>query len=622
MHLPDNAPFTAEDRSALNAIFARTAPAQRYWLSGFLAGVDTQAGAALGAATVAAPAAAAAPAVAAPAAAVAIPLTILFGTESGNSEELAQRSSRKAAKLGFSPKVVDMAEIKLADLPKNENLLVIVSTWGDGEPPDRVTSFYEQIFAAGAPRLDKSRFSVLALGDSSYPKFCQTGKDFDRRLEELGAKRYHPRTDCDVDYEGAFEKWTDGALGELLSHAAPKVVSAPAAAASISVSEPAPAAAAVAAPVIEYGKKNPFPAELKQRVLLNGRGSSKETIHLEFSLAGSGLTYEAGDALAVVPSNCPEVVADVLKAGKWSNSDTIETPDGSSGPMGDVLQQYYDITGLSKVIMKKYNELAPSDKLSALLEDKDGLSAYTYGREISDLLTDFPIANLSPKDFLSILRKLPPRLYSIASSMRAHPDEVHLTVGAVRYSAHGKKRKGVCSTYLAERAPVGQGVAVYTHHNKNFKLPADSDAPVIMVGPGTGIAPFRSFIEDRAATGAKGKNWLFFGDQHFTTDFLYQLEWQQYLKDGVLSRLDTAFSRDQEEKIYVQTRMLEAGKDLYDWLENGASFYVCGDASRMANDVHQALLAIVATHGGKSAEEAEAYIKKLQKDRRYCRDVY
>lgn len=610
MQLPDNAPYSAEDRSALNLILSRTTPAQRYWLSGFLAGLDAQGGAApVGAAPAAAqPAEAAGP----------IPLTILFGTESGNCEELAERTKRKAAGLGFAPKVVDMAECKLSELSKTDNVLVIVSTWGDGEPPDRVTTFHQQFLDAGAPRLEKTRFSVLSLGDSSYPKFCQTGKDFDRRFEELGAQRYHPRTDCDVDYEAAYEAWVNGALKDLTSLAAPKVAPA---GSGISVSEPA-AAVAPAAPAIEYGKKNPFPGELKERVLLNGRGSSKETIHLEISLEGSGLSYDAGDALAVIPTNCPEVVGDLLKAGKWTNSNTIEAPDGSTGPMGDVLQQYFDITGLSKTIITKYNEIAPSEKLSALLADKEALSGYVYGREISDLLNDYPIADLAPKDFVAILRKLPPRLYSIASSVKAHPGEVHLTVGAVRYQAHGKKRKGVCSTYLAERVQRGETIPVYTHHNKNFKLPTDNDTPIIMVGPGTGIAPFRSFIEERAAIGAKGKNWLFFGDQHFTTDFLYQLEWQQYLKDGVLNRLDTAFSRDQEEKIYVQTRMLEAGKDLYDWLESGASFYVCGDASRMANDVHQALITIVATHGGKSQEDAEAYIKKLQKDRRYCRDVY
>lgn len=605
MHLPDNAPYSADDRSALNAILPRTTPAQRYWLSGFLAGLDAQG--------------AAAPIAAAPAAAAPTPvaLAILFGTESGNSEDLAERTKRKATQLGFAAKTVDMAECKLSELAQMQNVLVIVSTWGDGEPPDRVTTFYEQFLADGAPRLEKTRFSVLSLGDSSYPKFCQVGKDFDKRFEELGAHRYHPRTDCDVDFEEAYESWVTGALKSLTSLAAPKAAPAAAVTVATGASVVQPSASG-----IEYGKKNPFPSELKERVLLNGRGSAKETIHLELSLAGSGLSYEAGDALAVMSTNCPAVVADLLEAGKWTNSNTIESPDGSTGPMGDVLGQYYDITGLSKTIITKYNELAPNEKLAALLADKEGLSKYVYGREIADLLNDYPIADLAPQKFVSILRKLPPRLYSIASSLKAHPDEVHLTVAAVRYHAHNKKRKGVCSTYLAERVQQGETIPVYIHNNKNFRLPADNDTPIIMVGPGTGIAPFRAFIEERAAIGAKGKNWLLFGDQHFTTDFLYQLEWQQYLKEGALSRLDTAFSRDQEEKIYVQTRMLEAGKEMYDWLENGASFYVCGDASRMANDVHQALISIVATHGGKSQEDAEAYIKKLQKDRRYCRDVY
>lgn len=599
MQIPSHAPFSEPQRQSLNQILPTLNDTQATWLSGFLAGALSSSGAV-------------APAAAAPSAPSSIPLTILFGTESGNAEELAAQAKKAAAAKGFQARMVDMGDYKTAELAKEKNLMVIVSTWGDGEPPDRAVTFYEYFMGDQAPKMENARFSVLALGDTAYEKFCQIGKDFDARLEQLGAKRFHPRTDCDLDYEGPFKKWLDGALQNLTAVAAP---AAPAPVAN-GATVPAPAA-----PAIEYGKKNPFPSELKERVLLNGRGSIKETIHLELSLAGSGMTYEAGDALAVIPSNCPEDVEHVIASGKFKDSDTAPTPDGSDGPLHEVLSLYYDITGLTKNLVKKYNEVAKIAELDAMLADKDKLQNYLWGRQICDLLADYPIG-ISARDFVGLLRKMPPRLYSIASSLKAHPDEVHLTVAAVRYDAFGRKRKGVASTYLADRVSIGDTMPVYTHHNKNFKLPASGDTPIIMVGPGTGVAPFRAFVEDRAADGAKGKSWLFFGDQRFSYDFLYQLEWQGYLKDGVLTKLDTAFSRDQPQKIYVQQRMIEKGKEIYAWLQEGANFYVCGDASRMAHDVHEALISIHETHGGLSREDAEATVKQLQKDKRYQRDVY
>ncbi|WP_309400458.1 assimilatory sulfite reductase (NADPH) flavoprotein subunit [Cerasicoccus maritimus] len=597
MKIPSHAPFSEPQRTSLNQILPTLTDPQVTWLSGFLAGAQSS-----GCESTAATPAAAAPS--------SIPLTIIYGTESGNAEELAAQAKKAAAAKGFKPKTVDMGDYKTADFAKEKNLLVICSTWGDGEPPDRAVPFYEFVMGDKAPKLEGARFSVLALGDTAYEKFCQTGKDFDTRLEKLGAKRFHPRTDCDLDYEGPFQKWLDGALQGLSEVAAPP---APAANGS--------AVAAPAAPAIEYGKKNPFPSELLERVLLNGRGSLKETIHLEMSLAGSGLTYDAGDALAVIPSNCEADVSHVIESGKFKADDTVAAPDGSEGPLSEVLTQFYDITGLTKNIVKKYNELAKNSELEAILGDKEKLQSYLWGRQICDLLADYPIG-LSAKDFVGLLRKMPPRLYSIASSMKAHPDEVHLTVAAVRYDAFGRKRKGVASTFLADRVAIGETLPVYTHHNKNFKLPGSSDTPIIMVGPGTGVAPFRSFVEDRAADGAKGKNWLFFGDQRFSYDFLYQLEWQDYLKDGILTKLNTAFSRDQPEKVYVQQRLVEEGKDVYAWLQEGAHFYVCGDASRMAHDVNEALITIHEQHGGLSRDAAEAAVKQLQKDKRYQRDVY
>jgi len=412
-----------------------------------------------------------------------------------------------------------------------------------------------------------------------------------------------------VDYEEGFTTWLDAALKEL----APTFTPHP-----VAFSAPAPVAA------IEYGKKNPFPSEIIDNVLLNGEGTSKETVHVEFSLAGSGLTYEPGDALAVVPFNSPDVVADVLKAAKLQGTEEVEVKNVGKKLLADALREDFDITALSRAVLTKLAEAADSATLKELLAEdaKEKLKEYNYGREIVDAIEDFAPKGLSAEALAGIFRKLPPRLYSIASSPLAHPDEVHLTVAAVRYETNGRKRKGVASTYLADAAKPGSNVSIFVQPNKNFRLPADGHTPVIMVGPGTGVAPFRSFIEHRGALGSTGKNWLFFGDQHYLYDFLYQLEWQDHLKSGALTKLDVAFSRDQPEKVYVQDRIIANAKEVYEWLEQGAHFYVCGDASRMAHDVHEALISVVEFEGGVSREKAEEYVENLKKTKRYQRDVY
>jgi sulfite reductase (NADPH) flavoprotein alpha-component len=458
--------------------------------------------------------------------------------------------------------------------------------------------------------LSGGRFSVCALGDTSYEKFCQTGKDVDARLESLGGSRISPRQDCDVDYEEGYASWLDGALRAL----APAVGS---------VGDSAVAGVSAVSGV-EYGKRNPFPSELLETLILNGEGSAKETLHLEFSLAGSGLQYEPGDALAVLPSNAPDVVAAVLAVAKLKGTEEVEVKNVGRKLLADALREDFDITALSRNVLTKLAEAVDSVKLRDLLAEgaKEDLKAYNDGREIVDAIEDFAPNGLGAQALADLFRKLPPRLYSIASSPLAHADEVHLTVAAVRYRTHGKQRKGVCSTYLADRVKSGDLVSVFVQPNKNFRLPADGATPIIMVGPGTGVAPFRAFVEHRAALGSSGKNWLFFGDQRYTYDFLYQLEWQDHLKSGALTQLDLAFSRDQPEKVYVQDRMVSRGADLYAWLEEGAHFYVCGDASRMAADVHEALIGIVQNHGAKSREDAEAYVEELKKSKRYQRDVY
>ena len=373
----------------------------------------------------------------------------------------------------------------------------------------------------------------------------------------------------------------------------------------------------------KYSRKNPYPAELLERVKLNAEGSAKETIHLEFKLEETALTYEAGDSLAVLAHNADDVVQDIITLTKLNPSSLVKIK-GESYTLLDSLTCKLDITTLSLSVIKRYNELIKDKRLEELLkaENKNDLQDYISGREIIDLLYEFPAEELSADALISIMRKLPSRLYSIASSPKAHPQEVHLTVAVVRYHTHGRERKGVCSTFLAERISKGSKAEVFVTTNKKFKLPVNNETPIIMVGPGTGIAPFRAFIEERKATSATGKNWLFFGDQHYSTDFLYQSEWQNYLNEGILTKLDVAFSRDQKEKIYVQNRMLDNSRELFTWLEQGAYFYVCGDATRMANDVDDALHDIVEKEGGLEQEDAKAYVKMLKDEKRYLRDVY
>lgn len=604
---PENTPIPSEHRNALSGILNSLNRDQSLWLSGYLAGKLSSVDNLAAVSTKESPATINHGGN--------VPLTILFGTESGNSEALAEEAKIKATSLGFQPRVLDMADCQPESLSSVENLLVIVSTWGDGEPPDRAAPFHKALMGDSAPALKSLRYSVLALGDTSYSKFCQTGKDFDQRLDQLGARRFHPRADCDVDYEDGFNKWLNGALEELGSLVKPD---APVAGMEVSVDS------SPAQPFISYGKKHPFPSTLKERILLNGRGSAKETIHLEFSLAGSGMTYEPGDALAVIPANNKRFIDAVIEAGHFDPEEKVPLADGSEAPLYQALVKQYDITCLTKNVLRKYNHFAQSSRIEELLvpEKAEELKTYLHGREIVDMLADFPVKGLSGRDFSSILRKMPPRLYSISSSLKAHPDEVHLTVAVVRYRSHDRDREGVCSSFLCDRVGVGETVPIYTHRNSNFKLPATGDTPIIMVGPGTGIAPFRSFVEERAALGSKGPNWLIFGDQKYTYDFLYQLEWQKYLKDGVLNRLDLAFSRDQPEKIYVQDRMREQGKLLYSWLEEGAHLYVCGDAYRMAADVNDALIDVVQKQGQLKREQALEYVQKLQKEKRYQRDVY
>ncbi|MDN5387419.1 MULTISPECIES: assimilatory sulfite reductase (NADPH) flavoprotein subunit [Bacillus] len=603
-----NSPFNQEQAELLNRLLPTLTASQKAWLSGYLAAVQTaDAAAALETLPAEAPAAS-------PAQPVSKEVTILFGSQTGNAQGLAENAAKTLTERGFQVTVSAMSDFKPNQLKKLKNLLIVVSTHGEGDPPDNALSFHEFLHGRRAPKLDDFRYSVLALGDTSYEFFCQTGKEFDQRLGELGGTRLHPRVDCDLDYDEPAAAWLDGVISSLNEGQEQGASSAPA----------QTAAPQAAGGETVYSRKNPFRAEVLENLNLNGRGSNKETRHLELSLEGSGLTYEPGDALGIFPENDPELVDMLLAELKWDPNATITVDQGENISLKEALTSYYEITVLTKKFIQQAAELIEHEKLRELAaqENADQLKAYIAGRDLIDFVQDFGPISAAPQEFVSILRKIPPRLYSIASSFAANPDEVHLTIGAVRYNTHGRDRKGVCSVLCAERLQPGDTLPIFIQPNKSFKLPENPEAPIIMVGPGTGVAPFRSFMQEREETGASGKSWMFFGDQHFVTDFLYQTEWQKWLSDGVLTKMDVAFSRDTEEKVYVQHRMLEHSKELFEWLEEGAAFYVCGDKNNMAKDVQNALLEIIEKEGGKSREEAEAYLAEMKKQKRYQRDVY
>ncbi len=576
--LPDTAPFS---------------PEQRAWLNGFFAGLFSRSGTS------------GAPAAAAPALQ---PLTILFGSQTGTSESLAKRAAKEAGKRGFAPTVVDMAQTDIAKLSSEKNVLVITSTYGDGEPPDNAKSLWEALAKDDAPSLASLNFSVCSLGDTNYAQFCRCGQDFDTRLEKRGAKRISDRVDCDLEYEEKFTKWLDASLKALGSSPA---VASPAAA-------PAQAASDGHGDSL-YSKKNPYASLLLTSRNLNAAGSAKSVHHIEFDLAGSGLAYEAGDALGVIPHNCPEHVADILTALGFDGEEAVPAADGTSISLRQALTTIYDLGKPSPDFLAAIAKKSPV----AASASEPSATPPPAPHHVIDVLHAHPDARFAAAEFVALLKKIQPRLYSISSSPKAATGQVHLTVGAVRYDLAGRARKGVCSTFLADRAKPGETrIGVFVHSNKAFRPPANPDAPMIMVGPGTGIAPFRAFLQERAASGAKGKNWLFFGDQKASTDFLYQDELTALQKSGVLTRLDTAFSRDQQEKIYVQTRMIAAAYELFAWLEAGGHFYVCGDASRMAKDVDAALHKVIELAGKKTSEEAAAYVQNLKSTKRYARDVY
>ncbi|WCK56648.1 assimilatory sulfite reductase (NADPH) flavoprotein subunit [Aneurinibacillus sp. Ricciae_BoGa-3] len=600
-----NSPFNQEQVDLLNRLLPTMTESQKVWLSGYLAASQFTS----------VPGVQEAPAAQLPAPSagqtISKEVTILYGSQTGNAQGVAENAGKTLSRRGFQVTVSSMSDFKPNNLKKVQNLIIVSSTHGEGDPPDNALSFHEFLHGRRAPKLDDIRFSVLSLGDSSYEFFCQTGKEFDQRLEELGATRLYPRVDCDLDYDEPAAEWLEGVISSLSEaqggSTAPAVAAAPQAGKSV------------------YSRTNPFKAEVLENLNLNGRGSNKETRHLELSLEGSGLTYEPGDSLGIYPQNDPALVDTLLVEMKWDPEEMVTVgKQGDVLPLREALTSHYEITVLTKPLLEQAAQLSANENLRELVApgNEEKLKAYLEGRDLLDLVRDYVLWGVSAQAFISILRKMPARLYSIASSLSANPDEVHLTIGAVRFEAHGRERKGVCSILAAERLQPGDTLPVYIQHNQNFKLPENPDTPIIMVGPGTGIAPFRAFLQEREETGAEGKSWLFFGDQHFRTDFLYQTEWQKWVKDGVLTKMDVAFSRDTDEKVYVQHRMLEHSKELFEWMQQGAVIYICGDEKNMAHDVHHTLLEIIAKEGGMSHEKAEAYLAGMQQQKRYQRDVY
>jgi sulfite reductase (NADPH) flavoprotein alpha-component len=583
-YIPQDAPFNGD---------------QRAWLSGFLAGLHSRT--AIGMET--------SVAAAAPRAAASV-LNILVGTQTGNAEALAMDIADAARAQGMQPVVTALDDVSMDNLGSMKRVIVVTSTYGEGEMPDNAQLFWEALDAENAPRLDEMNFAVLALGDTGYDGFCQAGKLIDTRFEQLGGKRMKTRIDCDIDFEDAAAAW----IGETLPLA--RAIDGGSAAAAMSVVAEPPARAKQA-----WSRKNPYSAEVSINRLLSGPASSKEIRHYEFDLGESGLDYEAGDALGVVPLNDPKLVGALLERfGAGTDSEVA----GLDRPIGDALLNMFEISTPSRELVAEIGKRAGHEELSHILAngDREQLSAFLWSKDILDLLDLGGKSVFDLAEFVTFLKPLQHRAYSISSSPLVAENSVHLTIASVRYRAEGRDRGGVCSTYLADRVEAGENAGIFVSPNKAFRVPQDNDAPMIMVGPGTGIAPFRAFLQERQARGAKGRNWLFFGDQHRRSDFIYEDELGDMSRDGVLTRLDLAFSRDQAEKIYVQTRMQQNGKALYQWLEEGGYFYVCGDATRMAKDVDDSLHRIVIDEAGISAEAASDYVNRLKREKRYLRDVY
>ncbi|EOX0154045.1 TPA: NADPH-dependent assimilatory sulfite reductase flavoprotein subunit [Klebsiella pneumoniae] len=588
-------PLNPEQLARLQAATTDFTPTQLAWVSGYFWGVlNQQSGTA----------------VAAPAPAAEVPtITLISASQTGNARRVAEalRDDLLVAKLNV--KLVNAGDYKFKQIAAEKLLVVVTSTQGEGEPPEEAVALHKFLFSKKAPKLDGTAFAVFGLGDTSYEFFCQSGKDFDNKLAELGAERLLDRVDADVEYQAAAAEWRARVV-EALKARAP-------------VAAPAQLATSGAVNDIHtspYTKEAPLTATLSVNQKITGRNSEKDVRHIEIDLGDSGLRYQPGDALGVWYQNDPQLVKELVEL-LWLKGDEPVTVEGKTLPLSEALQWHFELTVNTATIVENYATLTRSESLLPLVGDKAQLQQYAAATPIVDMVRFSP-AQLDAEALIGLLRPLTPRLYSIASSQAEVESEVHVTVGVVRYEIEGRARAGGASSFLADRVEEDGEVRVFIEHNDNFRLPANPETPVIMIGPGTGIAPFRAFMQQRAADGAQGKNWLFFGNPHFTEDFLYQVEWQSYVKEGLLTRIDLAWSRDQQQKIYVQDKLREQGAELWRWINDGAHIYVCGDANRMAKDVENTLLEVIAEYGAMDAEAADEFLSELRVERRYQRDVY
>ncbi|MCI1031621.1 NADPH-dependent assimilatory sulfite reductase flavoprotein subunit [Raoultella terrigena] len=588
-------PLNPEQMARLQAATTDFTPTQLAWVSGYFWGVLNQHPGAVAAA---------------PAPAAEVPsITLLSASQTGNARRVAEalRDDLQAAQLNV--KLVNAGDYKFKQIASEKLLIVVTSTQGEGEPPEEAVALHKFLLSKKAPKLEGTAFAVFGLGDTSYEFFCQSGKDFDSRLAELGGERLLDRVDSDVEYQGAAAEWRTRVV-EVLKARAPAAT-------------PAQLATSGAVNDIHtspYTKEAPLTATLSVNQKITGRDSEKDVRHVEIDLGDSGLRYQPGDALGVWYQNDPALVNELAEL-LWLKGDEPVSVDGKTLPLAEALTWHFELTVNTANIVENYATLTRSETLLPLVGDKAQLQHYAATTPIVDMVRFSP-AQLDAQALIDLLRPLTPRLYSIASSQAETENEVHVTVGVVRYDIEGRARAGGASSFLADRVEEDGEVRVFIEHNDNFRLPANPQTPVIMIGPGTGIAPFRAFMQQRAAEGAEGKNWLFFGNPHFTEDFLYQVEWQSYVKEGVLSRIDLAWSRDQQQKVYVQDKLREQGAELWRWINDGAHIYVCGDANRMAKDVERTLLEVIAEFGAMDAEAADEFLSELRVERRYQRDVY
>lgn len=601
-------PFGQEQAAQLQQTLQQSDARQLAWLSGYCWALSAQ----QGGATNASPENNPLQSETATAPAEPFKVTVLSASQTGNAKGVADKLGEALSELGIEVQRKTAGDYKAKNIAEEKCLLLVSSTQGDGEPPEEAVSLYKYLFGKKAPKLNQLEFAVLGLGDSSYPDFCQAGKDFDQRLAELGGQRLIERVDCDLDFNEQAQQW----IAQVVTLCQQKQQSQapnPVATTAVNVSQPQSVASA-------YNKQNPFRASLAVNQKITSRDAEKDVRHLEIDLTGSGLSYQAGDALGVWFENDPQLVEELLQAVGLTGDEQVNLNNAPIG-LREALSQQLELTQNTPIFVKKYAELSQNAALLAKIGDPQALNALVQTTPLIGIVQDYP-AQLSAEQLVSLLRPLTPRLYSIASAQAEVGEEVHLTVGVVRYEYDGKARTGGASGYLADRVPEDGEVRVFIEQNNHFRLPTDQAKPIIMIGSGTGIAPFRAFIQQRIADEAEGKNWLIFGNQRATDDFLYQLEWQDVAKQGYLHKYNFAWSRQQQQKVYVQHKILEEAQALWQWLQQGAYIYVCGDASRMAKDVEQALIQAIADAGNFSLEQAEDYLEQLREEKRYQRDVY